>query len=196
MSNSYIQRNQQGSPRQQYSQDINQQQNTQNQQHGSYQQQHRQNNDNTNYQHTPHNSSAQNDNNHYQYGSFVTQCVTFVNSQLRPIPITLNNNLLHMYMQLGCSRKGPRLSMLYDTGAALTSGYLQHHLNIQAKYLEYVHSLEVFDGDNPFDPIKLLGAIDNPDNYDPGRHGLLSAVVRYYTPYQDNDGNRYYSISH
>ena len=78
--------------------------------------------------------------------------------------------------------------MLYDTGAALTSGYLQHHLNIQAKCLECVHSLEVFDGDNPFDPIKLLGAIDNPDNYDPGRHGLLSAVVHYYTPYQDNDG--------
>ena len=67
--------------------------------------------------------------------------------------------------------------MLCDAGAALASGYLKHHLQIRSKCPSIVHSLEVFDSGNPFDPIKLLGAIDNPDNYNPGKHGILSAVI-------------------
>ena len=95
-----------------------------------------------------------------------------------------------MSLQLCEDRKGPTLSVLYDTCAALTSGYLSHHLVIKEQCPHVVHSYETFNGDNPFDPIKLLGAISNPSEYDPEKHGMLSAVIRYKTPYQDRHGNR------
>ena len=60
-----------------------------------------------------------------------------------------------MSLQLGEDRKGPTLSVLYDTGAALTSGYLSHHLVIKEQCPHVVHSYETFNGDNQFDLIKL-----------------------------------------
>ena len=40
-----------------------------------------------------------------------------------------------------------------------------------------VAKFETFDGDNPFDPIKLCGAITSPDDYDADKHGILSAFI-------------------
>ena len=48
-----------------------------------------------------------------------------------------------------------------------------------------VHSFEVFDGNNSFDPIKLLREIDSVSDYDPEKHSMLSAVIRYFTPYRN-----------
>ena len=48
---------------------------------------------------------------------------------------------------------------------------------------EIVHSFEEFNGANPFEPIKLCGAITDPSAYNQEKHGILSAVVRYNTPY-------------
>ena len=79
--------------------------------------------------------------------------------------------------------------MIYDTRAALTSGYLPYHLHIRQKCPQIVHSFESFDGDNPFDPIKLMGAISNVSSYDPEKHGTLSSVIRYFAPYHDSSGN-------
>jgi len=67
-----------------------------------------------------------------------------------------------MSLSLGQHRNGPHISALYDTGAALTTGYLPHHMFVKLRSPEIMHSYEAFDGDKPFDPIKLLGAIDNP----------------------------------
>jgi hypothetical protein len=46
-----------------------------------------------------------------------------------------------------------------------------------------------FDDANPFEPIKLAGAVSNPDSYDHETHGQLTAVIRYHTPYTDPAGH-------
>ena len=50
-------------------------------------------------------------------------------------------------------------------------------------YPDLVHSFEQFDDANPFEPIKLVGAIKNPADFDATAHGQLTAVVRYHLPY-------------
>lgn len=52
-----------------------------------------------------------------------------------------------------------------------------------------VASFERFDDSNPFEPIKLGGAIRHPDDYNESMHGQLTAIIRYKTPYFDNDGS-------
>ena len=51
-----------------------------------------------------------------------------------------------------------------------------------------VAKFETFDGNNPLDPTKLCGAITSPDDYDTEKHGILSVVIEYYTPYKGKDG--------
>ena len=53
----------------------------------------------------------------------------------------------------------------------------------------YVYSYEAFDGPNPFDPIKISGAISDPADYVEAKHGQLAAVIRYVTLYHDVKGN-------
>ena len=57
---------------------------------------------------------------------------------------------------------------------------------------QVVESFEEFNGDNPFEPIKLMGAIRNPAIYDREQHGILSAVIRYTTPYILNNGHQFF----
>jgi hypothetical protein len=81
------------------------------------------------------------------------------------------------------------LVCLFDCGAALSSGYLPYHLWIMHEHPDFIASFETFDDDHPFEPIKLGGAISNPSDYDESKHGLLTAVIRYKTAYQDRDGH-------
>ena len=106
------------------------------------------------------------------------------------MPISSSNDLPHCSLLLGQSRSALCLSVLFDTGAALSTGYLPAHMKIMKDNPKAVHSFEKFDGPEPFDPIKLTGAISNSVSYDAEKHGVLSAVVRYYTPYCDQHGNR------
>ena len=101
--------------------------------------------------------------------------------------ISSDNNLPHLSILLGKVRLQWLLSVLYDTGVALTSGYLPYHLKIREKYPHLVYSFEVFDCNNPFDPIKLLGAIGSVSDYDLEKHGMLSAVIKYFTPYRSDN---------
>ena len=48
---------------------------------------------------------------------------------------------------------------------------------------DLVVEYEAFDGENPFDPIKLYGAITDPSQYNENDHGILKAVIRYKTPF-------------
>ena len=52
-----------------------------------------------------------------------------------------------------------------------------------------VDSYKEFDGDNPLYPIKLCGIILEDDSFDPSKHGILSVVVIYKTPFCGADGN-------
>ena len=61
---------------------------------------------------------------------------------------------------------------------------------IAAQHPEVVHSLRFFDSEDPFEPIKLEGAVSDPSDYDASRHGLLTAVIQYKTPYTTSKGQR------
>ena len=95
------------------------------------------------------------------------------------MPISSDKNLPHLSILFDEVRLEWSLFALYDTGAALTSGYLPYHLKIRDKYRHLIHSFEVFDGDNSLYPIKLLGAIDSVSDYDPEKCDMLSVVIRY-----------------
>ena len=116
-------------------------------------------------------------------------CTVHTNSALRKMPITSSNNLTHIALIIGTQKDGSHISTLFDTGAALITGYLPFHMFNKLAHPNMVHSYESFDGNNPFDPITLTGAINNTQEYDTAKHGILSALIRYYTPYQDSNGN-------
>jgi hypothetical protein len=61
----------------------------------------------------------------------------------------------------------------------MTVGYLPFHVWILSKFPTTVHSFEMFNDANPFDPIKLRGAVTNPSTDDLELHGALTAVIRY-----------------
>ena len=61
---------------------------------------------------------------------------------------------------------------------------------MKLKHSKAVYSYEACDGSNPFDPITLTDAISNAPGYDVSKHGILSVVIRYFTPYKDNNRNR------
>lgn len=104
------------------------------------------------------------------------------------MPLRVDNGLPHLRLLLGAFADAT-LSVLFDSGAALSSGYLPYHLWIMREYPDIVASFERFDDTNPFEPIKLGGAIRHPDDYNESLHGQLTAVIRYKTPYVDNDGS-------
>ena len=72
----------------------------------------------------------------------------------------------------------------------LLSLYLQGFLwKIPLSYHQFVKNLlptvvvkyDDFDGKNPFDPIKLEGALLNPDGYNVEKHDITSALITYHT---------------
>ena len=105
------------------------------------------------------------------------------NKNLRRMPITTQNELPHVRFPIGTGIKDGSLLNLFDTGAALNTGQLSYHQSLKSKRPDLIHSYEEFNGTNPFDPIKLCGAISDPSMYDTEKHGILSAVIRYRTPY-------------
>lgn len=81
-------------------------------------------------------------------------------------------------------------SQLARTGGALNTGNLALHLHFRKCVPTAVTDYEQFDGPNPFDPIKLCGALLDPSDYDSIKHGILSAVIRYHTPYSTVQGKK------
>ena len=121
---------------------------------------------------------------------YVQMVLNFKSTNLRPMPITSQNELAHIKWSIWAAdnKELIGLSMLHDTGAALNTGYLSYHSQIVKRHPSVVKRLEYFDGTNPFEPIKLCGAITQPSDYDSDNHGILSAVVEYYRPYKYRNG--------
>lgn len=105
------------------------------------------------------------------------------------MPIRIDNGLPHITFALGPASNRVNLSVLFDSGAALSSGYLPYHLQIMRENPNVVASYEQFDDSNPFEPIKLGGAIRHPDDYDATIHGQLTAIIRYRTGCFCHDGS-------
>jgi hypothetical protein len=111
------------------------------------------------------------------------------------MPITIDNGLLNSAVDLGTGQKHngtnptPELLALLDTCGSLNTGYLPFHLWIRSLHPDTVAAFRSFDNDDPFEPVKLLGAITDPTTFDSSLHGTLTALIRYHTPYTDLAGN-------
>jgi hypothetical protein len=109
-------------------------------------------------------------------------------SHLPPMSINIDNGFPNLTLNLGAHRNHIELTGLFDTCGSLNTGHLLFHMFIAAQHPEVVHSLRFFDSEDPFEPIKLEGAVSDPTDYDASRHGLLTAVIQYKTPYTTTKG--------
>jgi len=106
------------------------------------------------------------------------------------MPIAIDNGLPHITFDLGTDPAlDPSLCGLMDTCGALNTGYLLFHLWLKSERPDLVAEFVSFDDSNPFEPIKLGGAIRDPSDFDASDHGNLTAVIRYFTPYLDSSGD-------
>jgi hypothetical protein len=108
---------------------------------------------------------------------------------LPPMPIAIDNGLPHITFDLGAAPSLVELRGLMDTCGALNTGYLLFHLWLKSERPDLVADFVSFDDSNPFEPIKLGGAIRDPSDFVSADHGNLTAVIRYYTPYVDTSGS-------
>jgi hypothetical protein len=81
------------------------------------------------------------------------------------------------------------LKVLFDTCGALSTGFKPYHDRIRQLNPELFHAYECFDEINPFRPIRLSGALRNPDDVSQEVTGALTSVICYKTPYVDFNGN-------
>ena len=95
------------------------------------------------------------------------------------MPISIDNGLPHITFNLGAHpTHDPGLCGLMDTCGALNTGYLTFHLWLMSEHPDIVAKFHSFDDSNPFEPVKLGGAIRDPSDFD----------ARYFTPYSDTSG--------
>ena len=88
-----------------------------------------------------------------------------------------NFKLALMYLKVSCPPPYPchPLGQLH----ILNSGNLQFHCWIMSQYPHLVSDFLMFDNNNPIEPIKLLGAVTNIDNFDLATHcQLIAALIR------------------
>ena len=109
-------------------------------------------------------------------------------SIIPPMPISIDNGFPNLCLDLGMVRDYVCLNGLFDTCGSLNTGYLPFHVWIASQYPDAVDDIRFFNSEDPFEPIKLEGAVSDPVDYDASRHGLLTAVIRYRTPYKTVDG--------
>jgi hypothetical protein len=104
--------------------------------------------------------------------------------------IAINSVLPHIAFDLGFNASmDPALCGLMDACGALNTGYLLFHLWLMSERRDLVAEFISFDDANPFEPIKLGGAICDPADFNSSTHGNLTAVIRCHTPRIDNSGS-------
>ena len=104
------------------------------------------------------------------------------------MPINIDNGFPNLTLGIGAHRGTVELTGLFDTCGSLNTGHLPFHMYIASQHPDAVLSVRFFNSDDPFEPIKLEGAVADPADYDASRHGLLTAVIQYKTPYQTVSG--------
>jgi hypothetical protein len=129
------------------------------------------------------------------YRTFVHRAITLQGNTTinkREMPITVQNNLPTLSLRVGDSSNQHgdiEIKVLFDTCGALGTGFKPYHDRSRKLQPELVHAYESFDEMNPFKPIRLIGALRNPDDVSQEVTGALTAVIRYKTPYVDCNGN-------
>jgi hypothetical protein len=85
---------------------------------------------------------------------------------LAPMPTAIDNGLPHITVSLGSDPTlDPTLCGLMDTCGALNTGYLKFYLWLMSERPDLVAEFISFDDANPFEPIKLGGAIHDPSDF-------------------------------
>ena len=109
------------------------------------------------------------------------------------MPVPINNGLPQTAIDIGKTKNDSSLWVLYDTGAALSTGNLDDHTQTYKDNPELVFKFETSDDPNGFSPVKLGAAVNdsNPDSANTS-HGLLTAVIWYHTPFTYPSGQPYY----
>lgn len=110
--------------------------------------------------------------------------------RIRPMPLKIDNGLPGVVLRVG-KKDGKEVSFLchVDTCAAMNTGNLRLHQYIITRNPELVQEYIQHDDAEPFEPIKLLCAVeDKPDTTSTTDTGRLTAVVRYKTPYTTTEG--------
>ena len=101
---------------------------------------------------------------------------------IRSIPCLVENKLPNINLDIGRAFNDLCITVIYDSCGAISSGYLWYHLWVASQYPKTVASLEYYNDSLPFEPVMLGGAI-TATTRTPARHGMLSAVIAYHTPY-------------
>ena len=106
------------------------------------------------------------------------------------MPIAIDNGFPNLAVDLGDSTDLFSLSGLFDTCGSLNTGYLPFHAWIASQHPHAVVEFRYYNGSTPFEPVRLEGAVtDPPCGVTDSTHGLLTAIVRYKTPYIDRTGS-------
>lgn len=110
----------------------------------------------------------------------------------KPMPVAVRNGLPSMLIPMLGSDVD--LLVLVDTCAAVSVGNLDTHKDWIRCFPEMVEEFREFNGNDPFEPIKLGGAINDPSLFDDKEveeeYGALTVVVRYRTNLFFPDGAR------
>lgn len=131
------------------------------------------------------------------YTLFVRSCQQQVSSSpaLRPMPIRVDNGLPHLCLNLGFDADA-MLSVLFDSGAALSSGYLPYQIFgscVRIQTSSPVSSVSMIQIHSNL--LSLVVPFRHPDDYNESLHGQLTAIIRCHAPYVDHDGARFASPS-
>ena len=105
------------------------------------------------------------------------------------MPITIDNGFPNITINLGQQADSFELVGLFDTCGSLNTGYLPFHAWIASMHPSAVAEFRYYNGNDPFAPVKLEGAVTDPTGTTNSNHGLLTAVIRYKTAYVDSDGS-------
>lgn len=111
-----------------------------------------------------------------------------------PMPLTVDNKLPGCELRFG-RMVNDEVSIIchVDACAAMSTGNLGLHQWIMTKYPGIVAKYIQYDNAEPFEPIKLAVALQDLDGCD-SMKSKLTAIVRYWTPYMDQD-NKHQLIS-
>ena len=116
-------------------------------------------------------------------------CSAVSGSPLPPMPIAIDNGFPNLTIDLGQTHDQFSLSGLFDTCGSLNTGYLPFHAWIASQHPDAIAEFRYFNSSAPFEPVKLEGAVTEKQGGASTQHGLLTAIVRYRTPYVDQSGS-------
>jgi len=106
------------------------------------------------------------------------------------MPLTVDNKLPGCLLRFGKTEKDEVSFICHvDTCAAMSTGNLLSHQWLITKYPAIVEEYIQYDDVDPFEPIRLAVALKDLEGCNITKN-KLTAVVRYWTPYLDSDGNR------